>query len=205
MLERFLSAWLGAWPPPSVGRTFVGSTLRAAPAWDGRIHPVMGVGDEADRWIVSVPPERAGAADPLAGFDVGEGVFRWTEEPADLEPLGEWLPWDHPALPRWLRPFGGEVLAVLDDDGRYVAGVGLKRHLPTGWEISVGTEPEARGRGYARRLTATAARHCLEHGAVPLYLHDDDNLASARAATAAGFPDRGWRFLSVKEDALGQP
>jgi hypothetical protein len=33
-----------------------------------------------------------------------------------------------------------------------------------------------------------------------LYLHDDDNHASGKAADAAGFPDLGWRSLSVYLD-----
>ena len=44
---------------------------------------------------------------------------------------------------------------------------------------------------------ATAAAYVLDHGDVPLYLHTDDNVASAKAADAAGFPDLGWRTLSV--------
>ncbi len=199
MIDRFLQEWLGRWPPTSE-RDVVGSALRTLPGWDGKVHPLFGVGDEQGRRVVSVAPDRARLPDPLAGWTTFEGVFRFTEEPADLEPLGEWVTIDHPALPAWLKPFGGDALLVLED-GRYIAGVGLKRHLPTGWEISVGTEPEARGRGYARRLNATAARYVLDHGAVPLYLHADDNAASAKAALAAGFPDLGWRVLSVAEDA----
>jgi hypothetical protein len=37
----------------------------------------------------------------------------------------------------------------------------------------------------------------LAEGAVPLYLHDRENLASARLAEAAGFPDRGWNVLGL--------
>ena len=33
-----------------------------------------------------------------------------------------------------------------------------------------------------------------------LYLHDDDNHASANAADGAGFPDLGWRSLAVFEE-----
>jgi RimJ/RimL family protein N-acetyltransferase len=199
VISEFLEEWLGRWPARSA-RDVVGSALRSEPGWDGRLHPLWGVADGDGRWVVSVEPSRASRPDPLEGLETFEGTFRFTEEPADLEPLGRWVPSDHPALPDWLRPFGGDALVVLDDDGEYVAGVGLKRHLPSGWEISVGTEPAARGRGYARRLTATAARHVIERGAVPLYLHADDNHASAAAAEAAGFTDLGWRFLSMKGD-----
>jgi predicted GNAT family acetyltransferase len=86
------------------------------------------------------------------------------------------------------------VLVVLDGD-TYVAGVGLKRHDDAGREIAVGTEEAARGRGLARRLVAQAARRVLDEGAVPTYLHAPDNIASAKAADAAGFPDRGWSVI----------
>lgn len=198
MLERFLEEWLGAWPPTSE-RDVVASDLRSAPAWDGHLKPVQGVADGDGRWVVSVAPDRLDRADPTEGLATFEGVFRWTEAPADLEPAGVWLPHDHDAVPGWLLPFGGDVLVELDERGRYLAGVGLKRHLPSGWELSVGTDEAARGRGLARRLVATAASYVLDHGAVPIYLHTDDNVASAKAADAAGFPDLGWRTLSVQD------
>jgi hypothetical protein len=43
---------------------------------------------------------------------------------------------------------------------------------------------------------ATAAAYILDHGAVALYLHADDNHASAKVAEASGFPDLGWRVLT---------
>jgi predicted GNAT family acetyltransferase len=46
-------------------------------------------------------------------------------------------------------------------------------------------------------LVATAAREVLRRGAVPTYLHDVANTASAKVADAAGFPDRGWRVLGL--------
>ena len=108
--------------------------------------------------------------------------------------LGEWLPFDDPRVPEWLHPFGGDVLVHLEDD-RYIGGVGLKRHDEHAWELSVGTEEEARGKGIARRLVVTAARRVLDEGRVPTYLHDLRNTASAHVAEASGFPDRGWRLL----------
>lgn len=194
-IERFLEEWLGRWPPAS-GRDVIAWPLRDEPGWDGKIRPVVGVSDAHRRWVVSVSPARAAATDPLFGLRAAEGVFRWSLEPAPLEPVGDWVAADDESLPDWLRPFGGEVLVVADDDG-YLAGVGLKRHLDSGWEIAVGTEPRGRGQGLARRLVATAARRVLDEGRVPVYLHDDDNHASAAAAVAAGFPDRGWRSLGV--------
>jgi GNAT superfamily N-acetyltransferase len=130
-----------------------------------------------------------------------ETVLRWTVAPAALPDAGVWRPAAAPGVPPWLRPFGGEVLVVLDARGRYLAGVGLKRHDPTGIELAVGTEPAVRNQGLARRLVAQAARAVLADGAVPTYRHHLDNEASARVAEAAGFPDRGWRHVGLAEAA----
>jgi predicted GNAT family acetyltransferase len=104
------------------------------------------------------------------------------------------LPAEDERVPEWLKPFGGDVLVLLEKD-RYVGGVGLKRHDDHVSEISVGTEEAARGRGIARRLVVTAARRILDDGKVPTYLHDLRNHASAKVAEASGFPDRGWRLV----------
>ncbi len=95
-------------------------------------------------------------------------------------------------------PPGREVLVAWDPDtGAYLAGVGIKHHDPYGREIAVGTATAAEGRGLARALVAQAARRILDEGAVPTYQHDPANVASARVADAAGFPDRGWRSAAV--------
>jgi hypothetical protein len=193
----------------------VGSPARERPGWDGRVHPVLGV-DTGTSGVLSVPPRQLAAARALAngspdrllaglpavmgrpGAMVYRGVFRWSVEPAPLPDAGEWVPADDPVVPDWLRVFGGEVLLALDpESGDYLAGVGLKRHDRYGQELSVGTVPTARTRGLARRLVAQAARRIVDGGAVATYLHDPANLASARVATAAGFPDRGWSVLGL--------
>lgn len=205
-----LAEQLGAWPPTSP-LTITSSAARTTPGWDGVVRAFSGVSTPRGT-VLSVPPgtleqarrlarDAAGledarfALESLLGGHIGEAVFRWSQSPTPLPPLGEWLPVTHPALPEWLHPFGGDALVVRDDDGAYLAGVGLKRHDAYGWEIAVGTDERARGRGLARRLVTTAAGHIIEHGRVPLYFHAMDNLASAHVADAAGFPDEGWRLL----------
>jgi GNAT superfamily N-acetyltransferase len=127
-----------------------------------------------------------------------EAVYRWCSRPADLPDADVWIP--AADAPAWLRPFGGEVLVVVDPEtGAHLAGVGVKRHDAYGMELSVVTAPEARGRGLARRLVAQAARRVSDEGAVPTYMHDPGNLASAAVAEAAGFPDVGWRAFGVTE------
>jgi GNAT superfamily N-acetyltransferase len=210
-LGEHLRSWVGAWPPERHLQV-VANPRRALPGWDGSVAPVVGVVTADGDAVIGVLPEIADdAAAAAAGGDLdallaalpgllgrrgiaGRGVFRWSTAPADLPDAGVWIPHDDPRVPEWLRPFGGDVLVVLDDD-RYVAGVGIKKHDAAGNEISVGTEEAARGRGLARRLVAQAARRILADGAVPTYLHAADNVASAKAADAAGFPDLGWKVV----------
>ena len=206
-LHDHLAAWLGAWPPPEPGRfCFVGSKARTKPGWDGRARAVIGVGAPDLGVVVSVRPDVAerlpsSAADVdavsrLVGGFLWDAAFRWCEQPADLPDTGEWVPPADPRVPEWLKPFNGDVLVVLDGDA-YVAGVGIKKHDEFGHELSVGTEPAAQGRGLARALVATAARRVIAEGKVPTYLHDFRNVASAKVAEAAGFPDRGWKVYGL--------
>ena len=219
-LTAHLRAWLGAWPGPAGRLLVVGSARREEPGWDGDVRPVFGV-LTPDSGVLSVPqalaatverrivsassveqaiaiasavlPELVGHPDAGPGF----GLFRWCEAPASFGDVGVWLPPNDPRVPEWLRPFNGDVLVALDDDESYLAGVGRKRHDAFGHELAVGTEPRLRRRGLARALVAQAARRVLADGAVPTYLHDASNIASARVADAAGFPDRGWRVFSL--------
>jgi GNAT superfamily N-acetyltransferase len=199
----------------------VGSVQRERPGWDGRIFPLLGVGTGA-AGVISVPPGlapdlrsrvgravRAGAGWPQVVPELAtmlerpdgrvySGVFRWCEDAVDLPDAGVWVDATDPRVPEWLRPFGHEVLIAWDrETGGYLAGVGIKHHNRYGRELAVGTEPDARGRGLARRLVAQAARRVLGEGAVPTYQHDPANVASARVAEASGFPDRGWRSVGM--------
>jgi GNAT superfamily N-acetyltransferase len=217
-LRRHLEHWLGA-VPPEIGLLVVTSPLRTSPGWDGAVHPVVGVATPTGA-ALSVPPDRVAAVTALAGDLEGlraasadgrlgeamgwpgarlfEGVFRWSEAPAELPDAGAWVPVEDPRVPPWLLPFGGEVLMAFDEAGAYVAGVGIKVHDAHGQELAVVTEEAAQGQGLARRLVAQAARRVLERGAVPTYLHGDANVRSAKVADAAGFPDRGWRILGMR-------
>jgi len=209
-LAAHLERELGVWPPPP-GFTVTTVEARRRLSWDGRERPVMGVSTPPGT-VVSVRddlyPAVAGAAsvEELAeglGGRIAKAIFRWSANPTRLEPLGTWLPVDDPVVPEWLHPFGGEVLVVVEQ-GHYVAGVGLKRHDDDVWEISVGTEAAAQGRGLARRLVTTAARAVIDAGRTPTYLHDPANLASAKVAVASGFPERGWRMLFPVPSRDGQ-
>jgi GNAT superfamily N-acetyltransferase len=212
-LDRHLADWLGAWPPTGE-LTIVGSPHRVTPAWDGKIYPVAGV-ETPEGTVLSVPPdavERTRAAgDDLAAIGpalpaivgrpdarIGRGVFRWCQELLNgSDPEAVWVPPDDDRVPPWLAVFNGDVLVHLDEHGRYGAGVGRKRHDDFGQELSVATLEHLQGRGLARRLVAQAARRVADEGAVATYLHHPSNIASARVAEAAGFPDTGWWVLGL--------
>ncbi len=124
-------------------------------------------------------------------------MFRFAAFAPDFEPVGEWIPAKDGRVPPWLRPFGGEVLVVFDDEGRYAAGLGIKHHDDLGQQMAVATEEAWRGRGLARALVARASTRILAGGGVPIYLHGRGNVASARVAEAAGFPDLGWSVMGL--------
>lgn len=210
-LKDFLQCYLGGWPDTE-SLSVVGSPARLEPGWDGTVRQVVGVA-AGDGGVLSVPPDyRDGVSAVVTSWDdarshlakamgrrsahVYSGTFRWTFEVADLSDAGVWVPWTDPRVPPWLHPFGHDVLITFID-GRYAAGVGIKRHTISGMEISVGTEPEHRGQGLASRLVAQAARWILNSGAVPIYLHDPTNIGSAKTAERAGFADQNWKIIGL--------
>lgn len=217
-LYHHLVTWLGQWPAGQPTHV-VGSERRLRPGWDGRLYPAIGI-STPKRVLLSVPPAHAAAVRELGHLPIEELltklpgvigrddwrahrlVFRYTLAPTPLPDVGRWVPATDPDVPPWLPPFGGEVLVARDEAGRHLAGVGVKRHDGHGHELAVVTEPAATGRGLASRLVAQAARRVLDEGAVPTYLHDPENVASARTAEAAGFADQGW-FAYVVVDSAG--
>jgi GNAT superfamily N-acetyltransferase len=215
-LVRHLRYRLGAWPPRG-GLEVVTSVNRDRPEWDGVVRPIAGV-ETAEGMVLSVPPAAFAEVAQLAerglpalsagigevfgqpGTTFGKGVFRYIDRLVEFEELGEWVETEDPRLPGWLRPFNGGILIVCDDQDRYMAGVGIKRHDEFGSEIAVGTEPEFRGRGFARRLVATAARYLVRSGVTVIYEHALDNVASGAVATSAGFSDRGWKAIHLGDE-----
>lgn len=210
-LTSHLRSWLGAWPPEGEV-TVVSSPLRLQPTWDSVVRPFAGV-SAPEGTVLSVAPDRLDAvraagssldalieALPEAlgrpGGVVGRGVYRYSTSPLQADDVGEWVPADDPDVPAWLRPFGERVL-IAREEGRYAAGLGIKRHDGIGHEVAVATEEAWRGRGLARALVARAATDILRNGGVPIYLHGRANAASAHVADAAGFPDRGWFVLGL--------
>lgn len=223
LLDAFLRAWLGSWPPRGE-LELVGWQGRDRPGWDGTTRSGLGVESPAGT-VLSLSPSLLGNVESLdlerilaawrsrsaasavpallgvPGHTLGRVTFRWCHSPASLPALaeiGEWVAPDDPRLPAWLNAFNDDVLVTWDRAGRYAAGVGRKWHNPYGQELAVGTDPAHRGRGLASKLVAQAARRVLDDGALPIYLHGRGNVGSARVAARAGFPDRGWHVLSLR-------
>ena len=223
-LDTHFLKWLGAIPNPEKPQLIV-TSVRDEPGWDGKVRLIQGVtGPEGV--VLAVSPSvahrfagvdldalfrDAGLPDAYARLQATLGVavsfgmptFRWAETAADHPAIGEWVDSDDPRIPDWLRLFNGGVLATFDAQGNYQAGVGLKRHNDVAREISVGTDPEHRGQGYATQLVAQAARHIIAEGGVPIYQHGGENDASGRVADLAGIPDRGWHMLEIHPGAVG--
>jgi GNAT superfamily N-acetyltransferase len=214
-LVRHLRARLGAWPPAPGAVEVSGAPQREREHGGRWWMPALAVASPEGA-VLSVPPAAAERLRPrrldLESDDLcrevaaltgepdavrGTGVFRWTDRPVPAPELGVWLDPADPRVPPWLGVFDGDVLVALDEGGAYLGGAGRKRHDPRGHEISVGVEPDARGRGLARALVSRLARRILDEGAIPTYIHDPQNGASCRVAEAAGFPDRGWRAMAL--------
>ena len=145
-------------------------------------------------------PANVGALVGFEGAQIVRAVFRYSEHRIDLPDAGTWMPREDPRVPSWLQPFNGDVLIAFAEDGSYAAGVGLKKHNVFGIELAVGTEPEHRNKGLAKRLVAQAARTVIDSGAVAIYLHAPSNVVSAAVAEVTGFPDRGWQVLGLFYD-----
>ena len=58
------------------------------------------------------------------------------------------------------------------------------------------TESAYRGRGYAKRVVSASTAYILDHGRVPLYVHDRTNLASARVGRSLGYVEYAEEFFS---------
>ncbi len=83
--------------------------------------------------------------------------------------------------------FDGPIFGVRGPHGRLISWAALKLKSDAVWELAVATEPDYRGRGFARDAVAAATRFTLEQGRLPTYIHDRDNGTSAFVARAVGY------------------
>ncbi len=210
----FLKEYLGDWIESEGKISIIASPIRDLKGWDGSIRPVVGVVNQSGAGVLSLAPnlaekvidalgndrvtkeEIASVAKVLEGREFF-GVFRWSNQITSFDDIGEWIDATDPIVPEWLKPFGHKVLMAFDESGNYIGGVGIKHHLDHGREIAVVVEERAAGKQVARRLVSKAARHILNEGNIPIYLHAETNVASAKVAEAVGFNDLGWKIIGM--------
>jgi GNAT superfamily N-acetyltransferase len=93
------------------------------------------------------------------------------------------------------RRFDGEIFVVNGMRGEIAAWSAVKLKSDEIWEIAVVTEAAYRGRGLAKRVVSAATAYILDHGRVPLYVHDRTNVASARVSRALGYAEYAQTFF----------
>ncbi|MBI2755193.1 MAG: GNAT family N-acetyltransferase [Chloroflexi bacterium] len=189
---RGLPVW-GGYVLPVVGLSFAeGATIGVKP--EIRDAFVAALGSTArlpslDRpallRVLRVARQHAPHAFTLAG-DVLAADATSLREPVTVA-RAELITADDPAALTLRHRFDGAVFGVRGPRGPLISWAALKCKSDTVWEVAVATEPEYRGRGYARDVVAAAARYTIENGKVCLYVHDHDNRSSAFVARALGF------------------
>lgn len=192
------------------------SRQRALPAWGGYVLPIIGLSFERGAVIAARPDlaeavtvalgstlrlsalDRAGLArvrravqqlTPHAFHLAGDllAADAATLAPPTAPRRAELIPVGDPAGLALRHRFDGAVFGVRGPRGSLVSWAALKVKSAGMWEIAVATEPEYRGRGHARDVVAAAAAYALDHGCVPIYVHDHENRESAFVARALGF------------------
>ena len=114
-------------------------------------------------------------------------VDAMTFAPSPTIGRAEHIPEDDPAALHLRTRFDGPIFGVRGPRGRLVSYAALKLKSETVWEIAVATEPDYRGRGFARDVVSAASRRAFDAGRLPIYIHDRDNSTSAFVARAVGF------------------
>jgi len=80
-------------------------------------------------------------------------------------------------------------------EGQTVAASGTNWRSPYFGEVYVYTEPQARGRRWARAVLSACSARLIQDGQVPIYVVELENEASIRVALATGYQDTGTRLL----------
>jgi GNAT superfamily N-acetyltransferase len=198
------------------GMHVVSSERRARPGWGGYITPIYAISTPGGG-VVScradlVAGVRRDVPTPPAGRPIGEREFSRLRaisqravpyayclagdilyvDRAAFKPVAEGA---HP-LSRGesrgadlRRRFDGEIFVVNGLRGEIAAWSAIKLKSDDVWEIAVVTESAYRGRGFAKRVVSASTAYILDHGRVPLYVHDRANLASARVCRSLGYSE----------------
>jgi len=212
-------------PPESFrvpGVHVVASERRARPSWGGYITPIYALSTPSGG-VVSVradllPAVRRELAGAAPGRPLGEREFSKLRaisqravpyafsltgdvlftDPAHFRPtpLGaEQLARTDVRGAELRRRFDGEIFVVNGAHGEIAAWAAIKLKSDQVWELAVVTEPAYRGRGLAKRVVSAATAYILDHGRVPLYIHDRTNHASARVCRALGYVEYAQTFF----------
>ncbi|BCW98541.1 MAG: hypothetical protein KatS3mg024_1368 [Armatimonadota bacterium] len=89
------------------------------------------------------------------------------------------------------RIWGGPVFAQFVG-GRAVSLATVKPLSDVAWDLSIETEPEYRGRGYALSAASAAVKEIFRAGKIAMWGTDRTNEASLRTARALGFRHYAW-------------
>jgi GNAT superfamily N-acetyltransferase len=190
--ERGLPAWHG-FSLPIIGLSFsTGAVIACRPDLVQRLAAEMGSDQHLPfldgpamrrllRSVRRVLPNAFALAGDLRAADAASFL------PSPTEARAELIPRDDPSALHLRTRFDGPVFGVRGPRSRVISWAALKLKAPSVWEIAVATEADYRGRGFARDVVSAAARHTLEQGKTPIYVHDRDNSTSAFVARAVGF------------------
>jgi GNAT superfamily N-acetyltransferase len=189
---------------------------RGLPAWHGFTMPIVGL-SYAPGAVIACRPDLVDRLTAELGSDLHQpyldgpafrrlwrAVARCTENASTLAgdlravSAATFVPTPSMARAELMAPedtaalhlrtrFDGAIFGVRGPHGRLVSWTAIKLKSDRVWEMAVATEPDYRGRGFARDVVAAAVQYTLEQGRVPIYIHDRDNGTSAYVARAVGF------------------
>jgi len=140
-------------------------------------------------------------------FAVGEGdapplqmVCRtWEQEHERIYTLDptHFVPHHHPSIRRRDQEDGRLSFEILLGD-QVVSRAGTNWESPYFGEIGVMTEAPYRGQGLGKAMVSACTEALLGRGIAPLYITDEDNLASCRLCEALGYRFHGHREFACR-------
>ncbi len=189
--RRASVAWRG-FTMPLVALSFPdGAVVAVRPDLEGRLKEEMGSDVRLPLLDAAALRRLRRAADRLAPHSFTLLGFARATDDRSIQPRppsnAELIPNDDPAALHLRHRFDGPIFGVRGPRGRLVSWAALKLKSDEVWEVAVTTEPDYRGRGYARDTVSAATAHTLEQGRTPLYIHDHDNTTSGFVARSLGY------------------
>jgi len=123
----------------------------------------------------------------------------WEEEHELIYTLdpAEFVPHRHPSLRRTDRE-DGRLRFEIVLGGEVVSQASTNWESPYFAEIGVVTEEAYRGQGLGKAVVSACTEALLERGIAPLYMTDEDNLASRRLCEALGYRFPGHREFACR-------